>query len=343
MSKRLILITISVWYGATCTSIHAQGVDSTRTIKEDGWVEVMTNKLSTDVSFNNAFETFEVKTTGDKFILYPNTPTGMRLKLAYRFITFAFQFAPDFIPGNGDENLKGKTKSFGIGTSLIFKHWLFDIHYSKVRGYYLENSADYFAGINGDPYIQFPDLQYQGISFSTGYSTNSKFSMRSLTAQTERQLKSAGSFIPVLDFRYFVMDDRSNNTSTQKTNNIETSIGPGYGYTFVIKEKIYFSLNMAAGIGYLNTRLTTRQPSENIISNQNNLIYKWDGKAGVGFNGNWIYSGLYANVSGTHYQQEHTTASNFETRILYHLFLGFRFNAPKVLKAQVDFIEKKIP
>jgi len=103
-----------------------------------------------------------------------------------KFISFGFQFAPDFIPGNGDEDLKGKTKSFGIGTSLIIKHWFSDLSYSNVKGFYLENSDDYILRQNCDPYIQFPDLNYKGFSAELGYYNNQKFSSRSLTSQTER-------------------------------------------------------------------------------------------------------------------------------------------------------------
>jgi hypothetical protein len=247
------------------------------------------------------------------------------------------------LPGNGDEDLKGKTKSFGIGTSLIFKHWLFDIKYSKIRGYYLENSDDFIMQLEGEPYIQFPDLNYKGINFSSAYSTNSKFSMRSLTSQTERQLKSAGSFLPSFNFRYYNIDDKSTAAAaTQKSNNIEASIGPGYVYTFVAKEKFYLSLGGLASFGYLNTKLTTRLPNENAVSNQDNFIFRWDGKTGIGFNGSRFYTGLYANISGTKYKQENTTAVNTETRVSYHLFLGIRIESPDYLNRFMNKMESKL-
>lgn len=324
-------------------NINAQKQDSVRFKVEDGWIEKMGNKIATDISINNSYEIFEVKTPSNKFILYPNTPTNLRLKLNYRFISFAFQFAPDFIPGNGDEDLKGKTKSFGMGMSLIFKHWFIGLEYSKVKGFYLKNSADHISWKKGDPYIQFPDLNYKGFALESGYFNNSKFSFRSLTSQTERQLKNAGSFIPVFNLRYFIIDDKSSGTNTQKTNNIEGSIGLGYAYTFVVKEKFYLSLGLLGSIGYLNTKLTTRQPSGNEITNQDNFIFRWDGKTGIGYNGNRFYTGIYAIASGTRYKQESTTAINHETRILYHLFIGMRIYSPAYIERQVTKIEKKFP
>ena len=342
--KNILRLFLIVTFTLVCGGeMNAQVTDTIHNKIEDGWIEKMGDKIALDVSFNNLYETFEVKNPDNKFTLYPNAPTNLKLTVNYRFISFGFQFAPDFLPGNGDEDLKGKTKSFGIGTSLIFKHWLFDIKYSKIRGYYFENSDDFIMQLEGEPYIQFPDLNYKGINFSSAYSTNSKFSMRSLTSQTERQLKSAGSFLPSFNFRYYNIDDKSTAAAaTQKSNNIEASIGPGYVYTFVAKEKFYLSLGGLASFGYLNTKLTTRLPNENAVSNQDNFIFRWDGKTGIGFNGSRFYTGLYANISGTKYKQENTTAVNTETRVSYHLFLGIRIESPDYLNRFMNKMESKL-
>jgi len=321
----------------------AQSSNSSRLIVEDGWIEKMNNKIALDISLNNAYEIFSVKTTDDRFILSPNAAANLRLKVNYRFISFGLQFAPGFIPGNKDDDLKGETKSFGLGTSVILRHWILDLSYSNVKGYYLVNSEDYIPMSGSDPFIQFPDLTYKGFALTTGYSSNSKFSFRSLSSQTERQLKSAGSFIPVVDLRYFIIDNKSSGATTQKTNNFESSIGPGYIYTFVAKKSMYVSLGLLSSVGYLNTKLTTRYPDGDVVTHQDNFIFRWEGKAGVGYNGKKFYSGLYATLSGTQYKQEHTTAVNTETRAFYHIFFGIRLNSPKFVKKQVDKVEELIP
>ena len=321
--------------------INAQITDTIFVKNENGWIEKMNNKIAVDVSINNYYEIFEVKTVTEKYILYPNTPTNLRFKLNYKFISLGFEFTPDALPANGDEDLKGNTKSFGLGTSLVFKHWFSDLSYSKVKGYYLKNTNEFTMRENEDPYIQFPNLNYKGFALTLGYYNNTKFSLKSLTSQTERQLKSAGSFIPTFNIRYYTINDRSSNINTQKSNNIETSIGPGYAYTFLAKEKFYASLSLQGSLGYLNTSLTTRQPNENIKTTQDNFILRWDGKTGVGYNGDGFYTGLYTNISGTKYKQENTTAINIETRIFYHLFFGIRFKSPNYIEKQMNKIEKK--
>jgi len=325
------------------SKIYSQNSDTLRIKTEYGWIEKMTNKIALDVSFNNSFERFKVKTQTEKLLLYPNSTTNLSLKMNYRFISFGIKFAPDFLPGNGDDDLKGVTNSLEIGTSLIFKHWYFDISYSKVNGFYLKNSEDFNAWKKGDPYFQFPNLYFKQLSFSSGYLKNSKFSFKSLTSQTERQLKSAGSILPVFNFQYYTIDDKSSDVNTQKSNNVELTLGPGYTYTFVTNEKFYLSMGLQASLGYLNTKLTTRSLNGNINTKQDNFITRWDTKAGIGYNTSNFYTGLYTTISGTSYKQENTTVVNSETRVFYHLFFGIRIKSPDYLNRQMTKIESKIP
>jgi hypothetical protein len=317
----------------------AQTPDSLRVFAEDGWIEQLDQYIGLDVSLNNSYEIFEVKTPQNKLIIYPNTAANLRLNGNYKFLSVGFEWSPDVLPGNGDNESKGNTSSFELKTDFIFKHWFTHISYSKVRGYYLRNSSDFNEVSDLATYITFPDLNYRGYRLSIGYSTNSRFSFRSLTTQTERQLKSAGSFIPVVDVRYYIIDDRSNGTSTQKSNNFESTIGPGYAYTFVAKEKFYASLGLITAIGYLHTNLTTRQPNATFNTTQDNFIFRWDGRLGLGYNGDRFYTGLYTNIAGAQYRQENTSVMNFDTRIFYHLFFGVRLNAPKFMKRGADKLE----
>jgi hypothetical protein len=254
-----------------------------------------------------------------------------------------FQISPDFLPGNGDNDTKGKTKTFKLGGGFILKHWFADAIYSKTRGYYLENTKDFISDWEeGDTYIQFPELQYQGFSISAGYLQNENFSLRSLVSHTERQLKSTGSFMPFINIDYHIIDDQSAANSTQKSNNLEINLGPGYSYTFVFKNSLYFSLGLFASAGYMNTKLLTRQNGEEYYSYQDNFIFRWDGKSGLGYNGKKIFGGLYATLSGSEYRQENTTVVNHETRVFYHLFIGYRFKAPKFLVRQMKIVKDKM-
>ncbi|NVJ88230.1 MAG: DUF4421 family protein [Flavobacteriaceae bacterium] len=175
----------------------------------------MNGKIGIDISFNNAYKTFDAEASSNRILVHPNTPNNLRFNLNYDFLSVGYQISPDFLPSNGVNEEKGKTKSFRFGTNLVFKHWFSEIEYSKVTGFFLKNTTDYDANwLSGDPFIQYPYLRYDGFSLTVGYIQNSKFSMRSLTNQTERQLKSAGTFLPVFNIDYYVLNDISYTTGS---------------------------------------------------------------------------------------------------------------------------------
>ncbi len=289
--------------------------------------------MSLKLSLNTDYETFRVQTETNTIALSPNVSTISSIGVNYRFLFLTIGFAPDFLPGNGDNEIKGKTESLNLGLGMIFRRWFTNIKYTRVKGYYLENTSDYRLWEEGDPYIQFPDLHYHGISFATGWKFNPKVSLKSLITQTERQLKSAGSFMPVLNVRNYVIDDQSASPggATQKSVNLDWSIGAGYMYTFVINERFYTSLTFIPNIGFIHTKLITRFPTGNVESNQDNFAFRWDGKGAVGYNGKKFFTGLYIGVSGISNKQENTTVVNYNTRLFYQLFAGMRFKYPKIL------------
>jgi hypothetical protein len=84
-------------------------------------------------------------------------------------------------------------------------------------------------------------------------------------------------------------------------------------------------------------------PQGDDISHQDNLIFRGDGNLGVGYNGPQFYMGLYGNAAISEYRQENTTVRNFDTRVFYHLFIGYRIKAPSFVRKQVKVIESKIP
>jgi hypothetical protein len=163
--------------------------------------------------------------------------------------------------------------------------------------------------------------------------------LNSLLSNTERQLKSAGTFIGLFNYRYFTIDDKSilrESNSTQKSNNFEWSIGGGYYHTLVINNSIYASIGVVPSIGYIHTRLITRSLTQQYRINQNNLIYRIDAKGAIGYNDEDFFAGFYLNYYTLTYEQANTNVVNYDNRIYYQLSIGFRINAPSFLKKFMD-------
>ncbi|MEZ5145655.1 MAG: DUF4421 family protein [Bacteroidales bacterium] len=336
MKNKLLFLFFILFYNFSVAS----SIDTSRIIREQGWIEKMNYTIGIKISLDNNYESFRVSASGSDISIYPNISSILNLGFYYRFLRIGFGVAPSFLPGNGDTKTRGETKSFYLDVSAYPRHWYLNFAYSNVKGYYLENTPEYIPGwSNGDPYITFPDLYFTGFSGTTGYYFNPRLSLKSLTIQTERQLKSAGSFLVNLNYRLYTIDDRSTPSpggATQKSDNIEITLGPGYVYNLIIKEHFYASIAAIPAFALINTKLLTRYESEVIKSTQHNWGFRWDGKGALGYNGRKLFGGLYISASGLEYKQENTTAINFDTRVYYQFFLGIRINAPDFMNNSFD-------
>ena len=334
----IIALAIAICTGLT-SNVSAQLADTTRYIAEDGWIEKIKTNFGVKISLDNRYETFRVKTETNEIDLYPNISSVLQLGLSYRFIRLSIGYAPKFLPGNADEDTKGKTNAIGFNLAMFTRHWFQEVGFSKVQGYYLFNTSDYINWNPGDPYIQFPDLHYQGFYGATGYSFNPRLSLKAMNLQTERQLKSTGGFIAVLNYRYYITDDQSElspGRATQRSDNIEAGIGPGYVYTFVLKEQFYASLAFMPSFNYIYSKITLRSLDETFDSHQRNPAFRYEGRGSIGYNGHAFFGGFYIDYAGMTYKQEGTTAINHHDRMFYQFFVGFRIKSPKGMNRFFD-------
>jgi hypothetical protein len=293
-------------------------------------------------------ENFSVHDGDTKYRINPNAASITTISANYSFISLSFRFAPPFLPGNRDNNEKGKTRSGGMALNFYMDHWLQELSYHRTKGYYLDNTADFRPGWqDGDAYIQFPDLYYKSFQGMTGYKFNQNFSLNALATQSERQIRSAGSFIPQFLYRYYIIDDRtrliSPNQTSQKSNNLELLLGAGYYHNFVLKGNFYVALGITPSAGLLSMNLTTRNGSgEKVKSRQQDPIFRLDSRAGIGYNGERFFGGLYATAFAASYKQENAQVVNGNARILFKLFAGYRIPAPAVLKERIENLTNKM-
>ncbi len=298
-----------------------------------------------DLESNN--ERFEIKGGDFDYDIRPNVSTISRVSVNYSFISFSLSYLPKFFPGNNDNDLKGKTKGSSFGLNLNFKHWVQELKYGKVTGFYLENSPDYVTPwIEGTtPFIQFPELKVTSVRGATSYKFNSNFSLKAISTQTEIQVKSTGSFIPGLIYSYFIIDNKSsasNQSSSQRSNNYEILANFGYYHTFVLNKSWYIALGVSPSIGYNYTDLLTRLPDDYIHTNSCTAIYRINGKSGLGFNSERFFGGFEIVAYRSNKEDNNTTINQITTYNALQFFVGYRFKAPKKVQELVKKTESKI-
>lgn len=337
MNLRLLL-SLSIFLSQL--NSQAQESDSVAPVKKEAAIEYMGKYITLKLTQNSDIEGLAVITPSNKIVLNPNISSVTRFSANYKFLSFSFRYIPKFLTGNNDLALRGKTKGTGYDFAFNFKHWLQHLSYTKTKGYYLENTSDYINNWKpGDPYIQFPLLVYQNFEGKTAYNFNPDYSVNAISSQSERQLRSAGSFIPHFQYRYYIIDDKTALTgtnTTQKSKTWELLLGAGYNYTFVLKKNFYLAMGLTPSFGLNFINLTTRFPTGYVHTNQTNAIFRIDGQAGLGFNGERFFAGVYSKLATESYNQQHTNAVTSNSRLAFQVFVGYRLKAPKFLQEQVQ-------
>ncbi len=298
---------------------------------ENVFIEKHRQQLAVKLSITNNTDFFQIYEQDQHFTLKPNTSLKTNLIFSYRAILFGLGYSPKFIPGNNDDTQKGSSKIFWAGTTVNLRHWTHRLTYNKISGFYLLNSSN--LPDNDENFTTFPDLNYTKVSGYTAYKFNQNFSFSAIETQTERQLKSAGSFVPGLVYRYYIIDNRTELTptnSSQKSNNIDINVQLGYFYTRVINKRFFLSAGAATGGGIIHSKLLTRYYSSSYETKNNYAIFRVEALLAAGYNAKRFFAGMQLVGNLEEYKQQKTTATlNENLRI--QLYAGYRFEAPKFL------------
>lgn len=306
--------------------------------------------ISVRLNVNSEFDIFKI--SGDDFYydIRPNINLWNKLSVSYQHLTLNIGFKPAFLPSNGNNDLKGETKSFVFGVQAYTKHWLQELHYFTAKGFYLRNTGDFKTDWieDTDPYIQFPELGIKAFRGATGYKFNPDFSLRAISMQTEKQLKSSGSLIAVFNYDFFKIDNRGKNIDTtrqtgQISNNFLLNGSLGYMYTFVLGSDFYASLGVLPGGGFQHVKVRTITSEDEIVTSYNDPVFRMIEKAAFGYNHNRFYTGAEISLNQAWQYHKSNSVKTRTERTYFQVFVGYRFNAPHFLKKKVKQVKNIAP
>lgn len=328
----------------TAVPLFSQITDSIRNpIVANGFIERMDSYLGFKMSLTNDVEGFTINNGDYKCRIQPNTYLKTRFSVNYRFISLAIGLHPEFFARNSDEDEKGETKTTNIYLKLNFNHWNQNLYFNRNVGYYVEDISGVANLTKSDGYIQLPELTYWAIGGSTSYKINEGLSLRAIRIQTDRQLKSAGSFIPAISYKYYVIDTKDsipNFSAPKRFNNFELITSVSYYYTQVFRHNLYASMGIEPGIGLAFNTTTTYHPDNKESSNSFNPMYRALAEAGVGYNAKRFFMGAQVTVSLTSYNPNSNNSVLINDKTNYQIFFGYRFNAPRQVKTMTDKAEQ---
>jgi hypothetical protein len=275
--------------------------------------------------------------------------TGQRKSLTYSpngnyFVGFGFFYkklgfeAGIKLPTSDRINERyGRTRYLDVQTNFYGTRYGGDLTYQRYRGFYPRDpllvDSTWRPG-NNYPYRN--DITARNLAANAFYIFNHKrFSYKAAYTQTEKQLKSSGSFILMAAFSHLKFDGNSsllpvsgNNTSGEQTTFqrgkfFNSTLLPGYAYTYVIDD-FYFSAAVHLGVGtqFKNYTVNNSRQKEVSIARKNHI------RVAGGYNTQRWMAGASVIIDNTPIRMQEVilSASNFNVK----LFVGYRFDARSV-------------
>lgn len=254
--------------------------------------------------------------------LVPNQKTTLNIGFQYDIVSFSFGFAPKFFADNNDN---GDSKMTAFSFTLFPGRWMQQLDYYYQKGISLE--------ANGTALIYYPELKTMKIGGSTSYVFNKNFSFRALAFQSERQLKSAGSFVPSLSYYYTELDSRRVADLGDKAHFINVALSPGYNYNWVIAKKFLVAGGFSLGAGFIRT--VDEENKTTAFLSQASLSIS------LGYNSETFYGGVYSKGTvSNHKADEYTTMDDAVSYIT--AFFGYRFDPPSFVQKERDKLKEKL-
>ena len=287
------------------------------------------DKLTYGVDFSTDIDEFLVSNSDvGNLHLVSNNDLKLTLRLNYKFLSFSAGFTPEFLPGNDDDEQRGKSSFQNYQLNFFPGRFVQNVFFRRMKGFYVENTEDFLpTWTSGDPYLQFPDLKSTTWGGSTGFVLNKNFSLRSLYNRQEWQLQSSGSLIPMVRYEFTKMTNDFENDVYGKENLVDIRADLGYYYNWVITPKLNMVPSVRAGLGPKFSKYTL----EGVVEKNNYWVTEYGAGLRLGYNTDTLYMGIIGELNGTRFND---TDSNDISNNQWHgvFYIGYRFEAPEKLK-----------
>ncbi len=256
------------------------------------------------------------------------------LALDYKWLSLEALFTVKSI-SDYDASL-GESSSKGIGFGITHQRlWLRGL-WNTSQGYYL-NNAEQWTGMPGQ-YVR-PDIKNRIFLLSANYALSGKrrYSHSAAMYQTERQKKSAGTFVvggsawhTTLSADSSLLSDALLDTfrlASRFTGVQRLMIGASFGYThtFVFWHKGFIQAAMFPGLTYTNQWIDT--PQERLHGK--GIATVLESRVGAGYNGKtW-----FCSITGAYYYATTNIADDLNMGLNYgtvRITLGMRFGDPGI-------------
>lgn len=178
----------------------------------------------------------------------PNSPVSLGLGITYKNYSISGGYGFGFMRDKD----RGKTAIFDFQYHYYGRKFIADVFFQRYKGFYTEQNDEVFT--------LYPDIsiiQY-GV-FGQYVFNNKKFSYKAAFNQSEKQLKSAGSW--QLGGGIYYNQVRSDSTlqlnQYKRLRNYQLSVSGGYVYNWIISKNFYLSGGVSVGLNIGSENLSS--------------------------------------------------------------------------------------
>ena len=178
----------------------------------------------------------------DELVYIPNNPAkiGAGFSVNNSSLSFSYGYGFDFFRSKE----RGKTTSFDFQYHNYGRKFVFDAYVQQYEGFYSEDENGKTATVYSDMEIE------QYIGHGIYVFNNKKYSYRAAFNQSEKQLKSAGSFLLGGGAYYTHIKSDSSFIYNDKSSfrRFQFGVSAGYAYTWVLGRYWLISASGTAGV-----------------------------------------------------------------------------------------------
>ena len=294
------------------------------------YTETFKNRITARLFYVNTYNSyvFSDRNSDLFFELDPNKQNRIGASVAYDFISLSYSFAPDFMAENEDNE---DSKLLNLDVRLFLGKWMQQLYYNREKGFYLTEKD-----VDLDLKVYLPKTSAYKIGGSTSYIFNENFSYRAIYNQTEKQLKSAGSFIPGLYYYYSKIKLRADSDTESvrgELKSFDIALNAAYHYNLVPVNNLLLSAGGGAGLG-MNHSSSEDEDLTSLLTELNfSLAVNYDiGDFFIGSHFNYLI--LNHNTDRTTYTEDNIP--NFQ------IYAGYRFKASQKMVRKTEELKEKI-
>jgi hypothetical protein len=337
MDLKLVIWTfimcLTGFIGTAQDSIQSIVQDSLKPVvydQENEYIHIYKNRITGRIFFVNTSNTINVndRNSDVSFKLTPNKQDRIGASVSFRALTISYSFAPDFLAENKDN---GDSKLFNLGFRTYFgKHWMQTLDIYNEKG---------FFAVNNNLSIPFPEFKSFKIGGATSFIFNENLSFRAIVSQDEKQIKSAGSFIPRIVY-YYTKFNLKTDSVDEVLNSFDIVFAPSYYYNFVPTKNLFISTGVSAGLGLNHSRNKDNnliKPDENLTS----LVTEFNVRGSLTYDISDFYIGAHYNYLILNHNTDRSSYVN-DAIPYFQIFAGYRFKASQKMVNKADHINEKL-